>query len=302
MDLDEADDTANLLFQDGDDENEADDDDNFENLDVLLPRRHQEDLVDPLGAALDGLENRIVTLLDELKLIQTSKMEDLQELFRPLVELGAHVGPQTARTHARSRASVDQAVREVYERLNTNLLLPVVLEISQTDVLPAKRAAALQFFHMLHKVGTVSFQAGAIGCCMRKRMATRFDFLKISYHVIGHHCAHAIFFRFCSIHSHPLHFYRLYLTYLISIRKGMSKSRKLSRSFPGKPCRPHGRWIRSGRCSGCDICGCPRRWCFDHRSNVATTRAYQTSSRSGTYTSLDGGMYAQYFCRGYLFQ
>ena len=40
-------------------------------------------------------------------------------------------------------------MEEVYKRLNSDLILPVVLESAQSDAIPAKRAASLSFFHTL---------------------------------------------------------------------------------------------------------------------------------------------------------
>ena len=38
-----------------------------------------------------------------------------------------------------------------YRRVNSDLIFPVMLETCQSDPIPAKRAAALQFFHNLYK-------------------------------------------------------------------------------------------------------------------------------------------------------
>ena len=116
--------------------------------------------LDPLDTAIDDLEGRIVSCLDNFKLhpgvksdpSQESIHAELRECLRPVLEIAAHLGPSTARSKWRAafRSSVDFAIEEVYKRLNSDLILPVLLESAQSDVVTAKRAAALGFFHSLY--------------------------------------------------------------------------------------------------------------------------------------------------------
>jgi len=116
--------------------------------------------LDPLLSAIDDLEGRIVSSLDNFKLHPGVKSNpshesihtELREALRPVLEIAAHVGPATARSKWRAafRPSVDVALEEVYKRLNSDLILPVLLESVQSDVVPAKRAASLGFFHNLY--------------------------------------------------------------------------------------------------------------------------------------------------------
>ena len=129
----------------------SDNEEDYEEDNVGLFDFEQDVIVDPLDAVIDQLEDRLITLLDDFKIAHQAKPDDLQLLLRPALELGAHIAPSTARTNASSRSDVDEAVSEVYTRLNLNLLFPVLLEVAQSDTTPAKRAAALQFFHNFHK-------------------------------------------------------------------------------------------------------------------------------------------------------
>lgn len=115
--------------------------------------------------AIDDLEGRIVSALDAYKLhtgvrrqnnntaasASTTIHDELKEILRPVLEIAAHSGPALARRYASFRPSVDLAMEEVYTRLNSDLILPVLLEIAQTDMIPAKRSAALGFFHDLYR-------------------------------------------------------------------------------------------------------------------------------------------------------
>lgn len=126
--------------------------DEFED-NILFDFDQDAHLVNPLDAAIDQLEDRLITILDDFKVAHHASPDDLVAILRPAIEIGAHLGPATARKHAASSRdnNVDEAVRDVYEHLNVNLLYPVLLEVAQSDVRPVKRAAALQFFHNLHK-------------------------------------------------------------------------------------------------------------------------------------------------------
>ena len=117
---------------------------------------------DPVENALDDLEGRSIAALEEFKLhpgVRSSSapgspslQEELATILRPVLEVSAHVGPSLARSNAPYRPNgVDQTVDEMYRRLNSDLILPVILEICQTEAIPAKRAAALQFLHSLYR-------------------------------------------------------------------------------------------------------------------------------------------------------
>ena len=115
---------------------------------------------DPLLLALDDLEGRIVNDLDQLKLhpgVRTSDEmrsvhEELATLLRPVLEVAAHTGPSVARTYFRGTADgLDDAVENVYERLVSDLVLPVLLEVAQSDQVAAKRGAAIEFFRLFYK-------------------------------------------------------------------------------------------------------------------------------------------------------
>jgi len=131
--------------------------------------------------AIDDLEGRIISALDAFKLHtgvrrhinnnnsnvnagNTTVHDELKEILRPVLEIGAHTGPSLARRYASFRASVDRAMEEIYTRLNSDLILPVLLESAQTDMIPAKRSAALHFFHDLYReyLSTGSFLADDI--------------------------------------------------------------------------------------------------------------------------------------------
>ncbi len=115
----------------------------------------------PLLIALDDLESRVVTALNEFKSHSgrasdpsTSNIhEELSSVLRPVVEISSHTGPSTARSLSSSYPHVLNAelcVDEMYTRLNSELILPVILECAQSDTVPAKRAACLALFHTLH--------------------------------------------------------------------------------------------------------------------------------------------------------
>ena len=114
---------------------------------------------DPLLLALDDLEGRIVNDLDQLKLhpgVRTGEIlsvhDELATLLRPVLEVAAHTGPSVARTYFRgSPEGLDEAVENVYERLVSDLVLPVLLEVAQSDQVAAKRGAAIEFFRLFYK-------------------------------------------------------------------------------------------------------------------------------------------------------
>lgn len=118
---------------------------------------------DPLQSALEDLEGRVVSALDDMKLhpgVRTSSAqgapsvhEDLAELLRPVLEIAAFTGPSIARTYYQGIGAegIEASVEEVWGRLVSDLILPVILEEAQTNTVPAKRAACLEFFRHLYK-------------------------------------------------------------------------------------------------------------------------------------------------------
>jgi symplekin len=123
---------------------------------------------DPLLLAIDDLEGRVVSALDDVKLhpgVRSSTApgspsvhEELATLLRPVLEVAAHTGPSVARTYYRGVDGVEISVEDVYDRLVSDLVLPVMLEMAQSDTIPAKRGASLEFFRNLwkecHKAGS----------------------------------------------------------------------------------------------------------------------------------------------------
>ena len=117
--------------------------------------------LNPLDSAIEDLEGRIISALDNFRLhpgvrsdpSSESIHSELKDVLRPILEIAAHVGPNTARSQwrAASRATLDIAIEEVHTKINSDLIFPVLLESVQSDVIPAKRAAALGFFHNLHQ-------------------------------------------------------------------------------------------------------------------------------------------------------
>ena len=115
----------------------------------------------PLLLALDDLESRIVTSLNEFKSHPgratnpsvANIHDELASILRPVVEASSHAGPSTARMLASTYPrllGLEECVDEIYTRINSSLVLPVLLESAQSDVVPAKRAASLALFHTLH--------------------------------------------------------------------------------------------------------------------------------------------------------
>lgn len=126
---------------------------------------------DPLLLAIDDLEGRVVSALDDMKLhpgVRTSSTpgspsmhEELATVLRPVLEVAAHTGPSVARTYypvVAGGEGVEASCEDVYRRVVSDLVLPVMLEMTQSDTIPAKRAASLEFFHNFwkecHKAGS----------------------------------------------------------------------------------------------------------------------------------------------------
>ena len=139
-------------------------DDNAQIEDVEDTGDHE----DPLLLAIDDLEGRVVASLDEVKLHSgvhdpssgvPTIHEEMAQLLRPVLEVASHTGPSVARTYSRgTMEGLDDAVEDVYERLVSDLVLPVLLEMAQSDQVAAKRGAALEFFRSFwreaHKAGS----------------------------------------------------------------------------------------------------------------------------------------------------
>lgn len=134
----------------------TDDDDNAATDDIS-----EDENESPLVLALDDLESRIVASLNEFKSHpgrasnprERNIHQELADILRPVVEASSHAGPSTARALAQTYPRVlglEMCVDEIYTRVNSELVLPVVLESAQSDVVPAKRAASLAMFHTLY--------------------------------------------------------------------------------------------------------------------------------------------------------
>jgi symplekin len=143
------------------------------------------DVEDPLLLAIDDLEGRVVSALDDFKLhpgVRTSSVdgaptvhEELATLLRPVLDVAAHTGPSIARTYYRGdgHEGVETSVEDVYERVVSDLVLPLMLEMAQSERVAAKLSASLEFFRNLwkeyHKAGswldntTTGPQAGPYG-------------------------------------------------------------------------------------------------------------------------------------------
>ena len=113
---------------------------------------------DPLLLAIDDLEGRVVASLDEVKVhpgIRTTGPvpEELATLLRPVLEVAAHTAPSVARTYYQGIGAegVEASCEDVYQRVVSDLVLPVLLEMAQSDTIPAKRGASLEFFRQLWK-------------------------------------------------------------------------------------------------------------------------------------------------------
>eukprot|EP00934_Nitzschia_sp_Nitz4_P000980 Nitzschia sp. Nitz4//scaffold20_size174350//44533//48770//NITZ4_002089-RA/size174350-processed-gene-0.12-mRNA-1//1//CDS//3329541770//980//frame0 len=115
---------------------------------------------DPLLLALDDLEGRVVTALDDVKVhagvrsgAGATVQEELAGLLRPVLEVAAHTAPSVARTYYRGVGAegVEASCEDVYQRVVSDLTLPVLLEMAQSDTVPAKRGVALEFFRQLWK-------------------------------------------------------------------------------------------------------------------------------------------------------
>jgi symplekin len=162
-------------------DNVSDDDDNAQD-DV---EDEELDNEDPLLLAIDDLEGRVAVALEDIQLhpgISTDSTpgaisihDELSGLIRPVIEVAAHTAPSVARTYHRGVGpeGIESSMDDVYQRIVADLVLPVMLEIAQSDSIPAKRGAGLEFFRTLwkeyHKSGswldntTTGLQQGPYG-------------------------------------------------------------------------------------------------------------------------------------------
>ena len=122
---------------------------------------------DPFSLAMDDLEGRVVAAIDEVKVhpgVRTDSSpgaptihQELAVLLRPVLEVAAHTGPSVARTYT-GPEGIEASMEDAYERTVSDLVLPVMLEMAQSDTIPAKRGASLEFFRTMwkevHKAGS----------------------------------------------------------------------------------------------------------------------------------------------------
>ena len=127
---------------------------------------------DPRTLALEDLEGRVVNALDDVMshsgiksqnsssgfegdVYKTSVQDELATFLRPVIEIAAHTAPSIARTYYHPGISVAEGVEascdEVYQQVVSDLVLPSLFNIAQTDPIPAKRSASLEFFRTLFK-------------------------------------------------------------------------------------------------------------------------------------------------------
>jgi symplekin len=120
---------------------------------------------DPFILAVDDLEGRVITAINALKthpgVLSTDARtihDELATILRPVLEVAAHTAPSVARTYNRGPEGVESGVEQAYERIISDLVLPVLLETAQSDPIPAKRGASLEFYRVLwkecHKTGS----------------------------------------------------------------------------------------------------------------------------------------------------
>ena len=140
---------------------DVDDDDNAAIESDASDAEDNEQENNPLVLTLDDLESRIVTALNEFKShpgratnpAEMNVHDELSSVLRTVVEVSAHSGPASARMLASNYPgllTVEECVDEIYDRINSALVLPVILESAQSDMVPAKRAASLACFHAFH--------------------------------------------------------------------------------------------------------------------------------------------------------
>jgi symplekin len=162
-------------------------DDNLSDDDNAQPELEEPEIdnEDPLLLAFDDLEGRVVAAIDDVKRhsgVPTDSTfgsltihDELATLLRPVLEVAAHTGPSVARTYYKGSGpeGIEASVEDAYDKTVSDLVLPFMLEMAKSDVVPAKRGASLEFFKTLfkecHKAGswldstTVGLQSGPYG-------------------------------------------------------------------------------------------------------------------------------------------
>lgn len=134
-------------------QDELSDDDN-----AAPDMQEEEDIAekeDPFKLALDDLEGRVAVAINDVKChpgVRSSGgvpvHDELATMLRPVIEVAAHTAPSIARSYySGGPDGVEVSCDEVYDRVVSDLVLPFMLEIAQSDTIPAKRSASLEFFH-----------------------------------------------------------------------------------------------------------------------------------------------------------
>lgn len=142
-----------------DDDMLMDDDDNAQIDQPDLEDEGDNFTEDPFQLALDDLEGRVVSSLDVVKVHPGHRTEfqfrtaqdELAALLQPLLEVAAHTSASIARTYTSGGGpeAVEATCEEAYNRVVSDLTLPVLLEMAQSDPVPSKRVACLEFFRKL---------------------------------------------------------------------------------------------------------------------------------------------------------
>jgi symplekin len=149
------------------DDQMSDDDNAAPEMSSELDEGNEELMDDPRKLALEDLEGRVVNALDDVMQhsgmkqqsnnseYKTSVQDELATCLRPVIEVAAHTASSIARTYYQGGLSAAEGVEascdEVYQQIVSDLVLPSLFDIAQTDVVPAKRSASLEFFRTLFK-------------------------------------------------------------------------------------------------------------------------------------------------------
>ena len=160
---DRRDEDDDVLMQQQQQQQQDDAENNLSDDDNAAPDMQSEaegESEDPLLLAVDDLEGRVVAALDDVKLhpgVKSSPSsnvhDELATLLRPVLEVAAHTAPSVARTYYQGVGpeGIEASCEDVYQRVVSDLVLPVLLEMAQSDTNPAKRGASLEFFRNLYK-------------------------------------------------------------------------------------------------------------------------------------------------------
>ena len=156
----EIEDNLATFTADAEDDQMSDDDNAAPEMQSELDEVEQQ-AEDPFQLALDDLEGRVVAALDDVKIHPgvrssdnyASVQDELATLLKPVIEVAAHTAPSIARTYQQGVGAegVEASCEEAYQRVVSDLVLPVILEMVQSDTIPAKRGAGLEFFRGLFK-------------------------------------------------------------------------------------------------------------------------------------------------------